>query len=150
MRLAQDLSARWKHAVLETDFSKRSRFARGAAFALRLIYAVGLKLGDKKLHIKSTILAYTTLLSLIPMLAVTFSVLKGLGVQHQLEPMLMESLEPLGDKGAEIGEKILDFVNNLNFAVLGFMGIALLFWTVICSPRESSTQPMCLTSRQSV
>jgi len=40
-------------------------------------------------------------------------------------------LEPLGGKGAEIGRPILTYVGNLNFAVLGSFGIALLFWTVI-------------------
>jgi len=46
---------------------------------------------------------------LVPFLAVTFSVLKGFGVQNQLEPMLMQSLEPLGEKGAEIGHHILTY-----------------------------------------
>jgi len=45
--------------------------------------------------------------------------------------MLMQSLEALGEKGAEIGCHTLTYVGNLNFAVLGSFGIALLFWTVI-------------------
>jgi len=100
-------------------------------FSIRLITGILGKFQDEKLHLQSTSLAYTTLLSLVPFLAVTFSVLKGFGVQNQLEPMLMQSLEPLGDKGAEIGRHILTYVGNLNFAVLGSFGIALLFWTVI-------------------
>lgn len=99
--------------------------------AVRLVAGILKKFQDEQLHLQSTSLAYTTLLSLIPLLAVTFSVLKGFGVQHQLEPMLMQSLEPLGDKGAEIGRHILTYVGNLNFAVLGSFGIALLFWTAI-------------------
>ena len=34
-------------------------------------------------------------------------------------------------KKNEIGQSILSYVENLNFAVLGFFGIAMLFWTVI-------------------
>ncbi|WP_133510798.1 YihY/virulence factor BrkB family protein [Candidatus Thiosymbion oneisti] len=107
------------------------RLARAGIFSIRLLAGIPGKFRDGKLHLQSTSLAYTTLLSLVPLLAVTFSVLKGFGVQNQLEPMLMQSLEPLGEKGAEIGRHILTYVSNLNFAVLGFFGIALLFWTVV-------------------
>lgn len=121
----------WRDAIFDLDTSRHGSPRRTAVFWLRLIYGIVLKFQDRQLHIQSTSLAYTTLLSLVPLLAVAFSVLKGFGVQNQLEPMLMQSLEPLGERGTEIGERILVFVNNLNFAVLGFMGIALLFWTVI-------------------
>lgn len=106
-------------------------FARTIAFWTNLISGVLGRFRDENLQLQSTSLAYTTLLSLVPFLAVTFSVLKGFGVQDQLEPVLMQSLAPLGDKGIEIGQNVLSYVNNLNFAVLGFFGIAMLFWTVI-------------------
>jgi membrane protein len=117
--------------LFEADVSKRGWLVRTSVFWIRLSAAILAKFRDDRLHLQSTSLAYTTLLSLVPFLAVTFSVLKGFGVQNQLRPMLIQSLEPLGEKGAEIGEGILGYVDNLNFAVLGFMGIALLFWTVI-------------------
>jgi len=128
---SMNLIARWRHSILEVERSERGWLGRTALFTLRLSIAVLARFRDGKLHLQSTSLAYTTLLSLVPFLAVTFSVLKGFGVQNQLEPMLMQSLEPLGEKGAEIGQGILSYVEKLNFAVLGFMGIALLFWTVI-------------------
>lgn len=121
----------WKDAIFETDITQYNRLRRTAVFCVRLAYKISERFRDNELHIQSTSLAYTTLLSVVPLLAVAFSVLKGFGVQNQLEPMLMQSLEPLGDKGAELGERILKFVNNLNFTVLGFTGITLLFWTVI-------------------
>jgi membrane protein len=98
---------------------------------VRLVRAIVLKFRDNALHVESTSLAYRTLLSLVPLLAVMFSVLKGFGVQNQLAPVLEQSLEPLGDKGPEIAHNVLRFVDNLNFAVLGFTGLALLFWTVV-------------------
>ncbi|MCG6862155.1 MAG: YihY/virulence factor BrkB family protein [Chromatiaceae bacterium] len=122
---------RWRREVFDADFSDGARFARATIFSIRLAAGILTKFQDPKLHLQSTSLAYTTLLSLVPFLAATFSVLKGFGVQNQLEPMLMKSLEPLGEKGAEIGQYILTYVTNLNFAVVGFFGIALLFWTVI-------------------
>ena len=126
-----NLIERWKREVLERDVSDRGWLGRTLVFVIRLSAGILGKFRDEKLHEQSASLAYTTLLSLVPFLAVTFSVLKGFGVQNQLQPMLMQSLEPLGEKGAEIGQYILTYVDNLNFAVLGFFGIALLFWTVI-------------------
>lgn len=121
----------WRRVVFEADHSQRTWVVRALLFGIRLTYGVALKFVDPRLHLQSTSLAYTTLLSLVPMLAVTFSVLKGFGVQNQLQPLLMQTLEPLGARGAEIGQNILNYVDNLNFTVLGFLGIALLFWTVI-------------------
>jgi len=76
-------------------------------------------------------LVYTTLLSLVPLLAISFSVLKGFGVHNQLEPMLLGVLEPLGEKGAEITEKIIGFVENVKVGVLGSLGLLLLVYTVV-------------------
>jgi membrane protein len=121
----------WNKVLSGSDDAQSGWLRRTGSFWLRLLRGVARKFLDRKLHLQSTSLAYTTLLSLVPLLAVTFSVLKGFGVQNQLEPMLMQSLEPLGAKGAEIGQNILAYVDNLNFAVLGFFGIAFLFWTVI-------------------
>lgn len=76
-------------------------------------------------------LAYTTLLSLVPLLAVSFSVLKAFGVYNELEPIMAEFLAPLGEQGQEVQRRILDFVNNLQVGVLGSVGLAMLFYTVI-------------------
>jgi len=122
---------RLRYVIFEAEISQWAWFKRTAIYGVRLFWGIADKFRDEQLHLQSTSLAYTTLLSLVPFLAVTFSVLKGFGVQNQLKPMLMQSLEPLGDKGMEIGQSILSYVDNLNFAVLGFMGIALLFWTVV-------------------
>jgi membrane protein len=76
-------------------------------------------------------LVYTTLLSLVPLLAVSFSVLKGFGVHNQVEPMLLNLLEPLGEQGVEITDKIIGFVDNVNVRVLGSLSLVFLFYTVI-------------------
>jgi membrane protein len=76
-------------------------------------------------------LVYTTLLSLVPLLAVSFSVLKGFGVHNQVEPTLLGLLEPLGEQGVEIAHKIIEFVDNVNVRVLGSLSLVFLFYTVI-------------------
>jgi membrane protein len=76
-------------------------------------------------------LVYTTILSIVPLLAVSLSVLKAFGVQKMVEPSLAKALEPLGPKGAEITQRILEFVSNMKVGVLGTVGLALLVYTVI-------------------
>jgi membrane protein len=76
-------------------------------------------------------LVYTTLLSLVPLLAISFSILKGFGVHNQIEPMLLSLLEHLGGKGAEITARIIEFVDNVKVGVLGSLGFAMLFYTVV-------------------
>ena len=81
-------------------------------------------------------LVYTTLLSLVPLLAISFSVLKGFGYHHQIEPMLTRLMGDLGAGGAELIDKITEFVDNVEVGVLGFLGIALLFYTMVSTMRK--------------
>lgn len=83
------------------------------------------------LALRATSLVYTSLLSLAPLLAVSFSVLKAFGVHNQLEPLLLELLEPLGDKAGDITKTIIGFVESIGVGVLGMLGVATLFYTVI-------------------
>jgi len=97
--------------------------------ALRLVIAVALEFRHRLLDARAAGLVYTTLLSLVPFLAVMFSVLKAFGVHQQIEPVLAQALEPLGTNGEEITGKIIGFVDNLKIGVLGIVGVAGLFYT---------------------
>lgn len=85
--------------------------------------------GDLQLNAMS--LSYTTLLSLVPLLAVSFSVLKAFGSDRVIEPFLDAILQPLGNSAPELTARILEFVSNIKVGVLGAVGIALLFYIVI-------------------
>lgn len=98
---------------------------------LRIGYCVIRDLLDGMLTLQAMSLVYTTLLSLVPLVAVSFSVLKGFGVHNQVEPMLMSLLAPLGEKGQEVTVKIIEFVENTKAGVLGSLGLVLLFYTVV-------------------
>lgn len=85
--------------------------------------------GQLTLHAMS--LVYTTLLSIVPLLALSFSVLKALGVHQKMEPFLFQFFQPLGPQGIELAERILGFVDNMKVGVLGSVGLALLVYTVV-------------------
>ena len=84
-----------------------------------------------QLGLRAMGLVYTTLLSLVPLLAVSFSVLKGFGVHNRVEPLLLEALVPLGETGKIIGTQLNQFVENARVAVLGTLGLALLIYTSV-------------------
>ncbi|HSE83587.1 MAG TPA: YihY/virulence factor BrkB family protein, partial [Thermodesulfobacteriota bacterium] len=98
---------------------------------LRLIYAFVREFSERELPLRATSLVYTTLLSLVPLLAFSFSVLKGFGVHNQIEPFLSQFLAPLGAEADKITRNIIDFVENVDVRVLGSLGLATLIYTVI-------------------
>ena len=83
------------------------------------------------LDYRATSLAYTTLLSIVPGLALCFSLLKTFGVNRHLEPFLLQMLSPLGEKAQVLTAQILDFVTRINVGVLGFMGLASLVYITV-------------------
>lgn len=84
------------------------------------------------LTLRAMSLVYTTLLSIVPLLALSFSVLKGLGYHEDLEPVLFSFLEPLGTERAyEITARVMDLVNNVRGTVLGSIGLVFLLYTVV-------------------
>jgi membrane protein len=99
--------------------------------ALQVSYVAGRDVVDGQLTLRAMSLVYTTLLALVPLLAVSFSVLKGFGVHNEIEPLLLNFLSPLGERGVEISSRIIGFVDNVKAGVLGSVGLALLIYTVI-------------------
>lgn len=97
----------------------------------RYLFALARDMLDGQISLRAMSLVYTTLLSLVPLLALGFSLLKGLGVHNSLEPALARFLAPLGEQGAELSRNIIAFVENIKVGVLGSLGVVLLLYTVL-------------------
>ena len=126
-----EMKERAARAVWDVDPRGLPRWRAVLTRAARMVYAVGRDLTTGQLTLQAMSLVYTTLLSLVPLLAVSFSVLKGFGVHNQMEPILLNLLQPLGQKGVEITERVIGFVENVRVGVLGSLGLALLLFTVV-------------------
>lgn len=113
------------------DLSHLPRWKAWPLRTLRLLLALTRDISEGDLTLRAMSLVYTTLLSLVPLLAVSFSVLKAFGVHNQIEPMLMQFLAPFGAKGQEIALKVVEFVENMKVGILGTVGLALLLYTVV-------------------
>ena len=83
---------------LEERFGKPGRFI---AIVARYLFGLIRDMFSGQLTLRAMSLVYTTLLSIVPLIAFSFSVLKGFGIHNQLEPLLYELLKPLGDQGAD-------------------------------------------------
>jgi membrane protein len=76
-------------------------------------------------------LAYTTLLSLVPLLVFSFSILKGLGAHGDLHFIIHEFFRPVGGAAPQLTDSVMQFVANMRGGLLGTLGLAFLVYTVI-------------------
>ncbi len=94
----------------------------------RFVLDLGRAIDEHQLSLRAAGLTYTTVLSLVPFLAIAFAVLKGFGVQNALEPVL---LKVVGESSREVVIRIIGYVNNTNVKSLGLIGLLTLLVTVI-------------------
>jgi membrane protein len=128
------MTANWLLRLRELLWGERdalSRYQLQARQLGRVGYSLARDLLDGQISMRAMSLVYTTLLSIVPLLALAFSLAKGLGVHNSLEPVLRNFLAPLGPQGDALTENIITFVDNIKVGVLGSLGVALLFYTVL-------------------
>jgi membrane protein len=104
---------------------------RVISVVLRYVFALLRDMFQGQLMLRSMSLVYTTLLSIVPLIAFSFSVLKGFGKHKELEPLLFKALEPLGPQGAEITQQIINLVDNVKGGVLGGISLAFFIYTAV-------------------
>ena len=84
-----------------------------------------------QLKLRAAGLSYTTLLTVIPLLALVFSILKTVGVHRQAEPFIINLLSPLGEKGVTLGLQVISYIENVDVGVLGFVGSVVLLYLAL-------------------
>jgi membrane protein len=99
------------------DYGKRARMVAEAA--------VGRFIDNDDL-LWASALTYTSALSIVPLLVLIFSILKGLGYTDQLEPVITRYVG-----SADIADQLLTFVHNMKVTALGSVGAATLIVTDI-------------------
>lgn len=115
----------------DTDIHKLSSWKAFFLTSGRILYRVVSDVRQGQLTLRAMSLVYTSLLSLVPLLALSFSVFKAFGIHNQLEPLLMKFLAPLGERGSQVAVQVVQFVENMNVGVLGSLGLLLLIYTVV-------------------
>jgi membrane protein len=122
------IADRVRHLLWELNPNELSFWQR---VFLRQLQTVALVFRDFKANqclLRAAALTYYTMLSLVPLLALTFALLKAFGVQNHLQPLIIEKLN-VGD--GQIAEAILGYINNTQVAQLGTFGLVFLLVAVV-------------------
>ena len=115
--------------VWERDLAAMPRWKAWAYRWLRLFYAILRDVTEGRFTLRATSLVYTTLIALVPLLALSFSVLQAFGVHNLIEPVLARVFEPMGERGLEISSSIITFVEEARVGVIGTVGLVVLIIT---------------------
>ncbi|HEX5658132.1 MAG TPA: YhjD/YihY/BrkB family envelope integrity protein [Polyangiales bacterium] len=118
----------WERRLDELP-ARQARWYRVARIAERTVRS--LVLGDT-LHVRAAALTYFTVLSLVPLLAFVFAVLKGFGaydtmIDQTIRPYVIGLLS--GNEALRSAfEQVLSFVDRTGVTSLGFIGLLTLFY----------------------
>ncbi|MEI7817930.1 MAG: YhjD/YihY/BrkB family envelope integrity protein, partial [Desulfuromonadales bacterium] len=114
--------------MLQTDSPEKWRGLNGRLFSmLQFIYVIVANFTIHQGQLRAAALTYTTVLSLVPFLAIAFSVLKGLGAQNALQPLLQQ----IAGDSEETINRLVAYVNNTNMKSMGAIGLVMLIVTVV-------------------
>ena len=116
----------WLLNLNDTPLRKRFGFV-----SLRVSFIIIKDFIRHKCKLHAAALTNITLMSLVPTLALMFSMAKGLGMYEKFEPEIQNKLAEMPPGVADVINKLLEMVNNTNFTTMGIVGSMLIFWVVI-------------------
>jgi membrane protein len=96
--------------------------------ALRVLLLTGSGLRDQLILLRASALSYSTMLAIVPLLAIAFSMMKGLGVHSRIEHLLVTYLTA---EQEALTSRIIEYISKTDFKALGAMGTALLIVAVL-------------------
>jgi membrane protein len=120
-------------------FGEYSEGTTPGALALRLLrypYALLRDLSRGQVNLYAMGLVYATLLSLVPLIAFAFAVLKAFGAHRELQPIILEFFKPMGASAGEFTAKVMEFADSVSTGLVGSVGLALLLWTLLGTIRK--------------
>lgn len=113
------------------------RWRRFIVRSSQITVAVIRDLLQEQLSLRAMSLVFTTLIGFFPLLALTFAVLKSLGVHNDMETTLLTLLDPLGGgRAQDVTTQILSYVDNMQVELIGITSIGLLFYIVLDMMRK--------------
>lgn len=92
------------------------RIWRGAC---RLLYLIGFGFMKDQCVIRAAALTFTTILSIVPFLAVGFSISKGFGLQNT--EFIRTLILKLTTGRVEVADKIIEYIDRTNVQALGWV-----------------------------
>ena len=121
----------WTRRLWERDIS---RYDPGRAWLFRALKAAALVVmgfQDNEISIRAASLSYTALVGIVPFLAVSFSLLKSLGMWNRITPLLLGFLAPFGAQAGVIAGRAMAYISHINTKVLSSVGVLFLIYTAV-------------------
>src|SRR5207247_11017314 len=109
-RSIQDIKAKVFDQVWDVESADLTRFRRLFHSLIKISLMVVRDFFENLLKLQAMALAFKTLLSLAPLLAVVFSSLKAFGVGNRMDLALSETMPPLGESGQAIAARLAGVV----------------------------------------
>ena len=102
--------------------------ARFALKSLRLLVLAGRGLIKNQSLVRSSALAYATILGFIPLFALLFAILQAIGLPRLLATYFLENLAP---GSQEFVTQILSYIENTKVTSLGVFGVVVLLCDLV-------------------
>jgi membrane protein len=105
------------------------------------------KFFDDRCPIFASALSFSTLLAIVPFLAIVFSILKSMNLHTSLIPVILSGVAA---GSQEIVSSILNYINNTRVASLGVIGIVALLLSVMATldTAEAAFNKICDLDRE--
>ncbi len=120
-----------KKTLFYDDLRTMPWLKRFFVHTFRILYAIFWDIYEDRITLRATSLVYTTLLSIVPTLAIVFSVLKSFEYHNKLKESLQSFLSPMGERGVEITDYIMNLVERVDPGVLGSVGLVFLIYAIV-------------------
>jgi membrane protein len=121
----------WLDRYLFGEYSEGTTPGALALRVLRYPYAILRDLSRGQINLYAMGLVYATLLSLVPLIAFAFAVLKAFGADRELQPLIYEFFKPVGDQATQLTNQVMEFAGKVSAGLLGSLGLVLLLWTLL-------------------
>jgi membrane protein len=94
--------------------------------AARYFYALARDYLRGDLSLRAMSLVYTTMLLIVPLLALSFATAIGFGLHHSMRDLLLRVVAPVGGRAAELVDELIAFIDAASTQALVIVGIPLL------------------------
>lgn len=120
----------------DTTSQDQSMLLRTAKRVAQILYAIVRDIAEGQISLRAMSLVYSTILGFVPLVALTFAVLKSLGIHNAMEPFLLTLLEALGDRRENVVAEIIGFVDNIRVDIIGISSLGILIFLVLDMMRK--------------
>lgn len=118
----------FRTGVWQADFSSLRRTRRWLYQLLQAVLLVTEDFSRHLLLLRAAALTYSTVFSLVPLLALIFALLAGLGFQHRFEPLILQRVAAGSQEAVAF---ILGYISRIHTRSLGLLGLVMLVLSVV-------------------